>query len=124
LRFWSLNSVLKEKYLMELNEAEQLSSFLMMMLNYHSETRASAAELLKHPWLAGVVVFGELELAEVERARLQAEVERRGAQSSEAGAEAVGSSVVPEEQKKKRISLEEVKKLGPAVKGLVGMGRI
>jgi serine/threonine-protein kinase SRPK3 len=46
-------SVLKEKYLMEHEDAELLTSFLMPMMHYYPDTRASAAELVKHPWLDG-----------------------------------------------------------------------
>ncbi|WVN90144.1 uncharacterized protein L203_105380 [Cryptococcus depauperatus CBS 7841] len=63
LRFWPLISVLKEKYLMEHEDAELLSSFLTPILNYVPSQRVKASELLNHPWLNGVVVQGELEMA-------------------------------------------------------------
>ncbi|WWC71736.1 uncharacterized protein I206_105694 [Kwoniella pini CBS 10737] len=109
LRFWPMISVLKEKYLMEHSDAELLSSFLMPMLHYYPDSRATAAELVNHPWLDGVVVQGELEMA---HNRHQSEV----AQSSEAGKS--GESRGPP------VPLQDVLGLGPSVKGMVGMGRI
>jgi serine/threonine-protein kinase SRPK3 len=110
LRLWPLMSVLKEKYLMEPAEAELLSSFLMPMLHYYPDSRATAAEMVKHPWLQGVVVQGELEMAGREAA---AGATTAGAGPG-AGAGAGGAQG----------ALEEVLRLGPAVNGMVGMGRI
>lgn len=36
-------------------QAEGLASFLLPMLEYVPEKRATAAEMLKHPWLHGVL---------------------------------------------------------------------
>ncbi|KAK6910656.1 hypothetical protein I203_104688 [Kwoniella mangroviensis CBS 8507] len=117
LRFWPMISVLKEKYLMEHADAELLSSFLMPMLHYYPDSRATAAELVNHPWLEGVVVQGELEMAqnfhqsEVERIRQQQEtsIEEKGKEN---------------EKDKGPVQLKDVLGLGPSVKGMVGMGRI
>ena len=118
LRFWPIMSVLKEKYLMEQDEAELLSSFLLPMLRYYPESRASAAELVKHPWLDGVVVQGDLEMAE--RAN-KAEAERiKALQAGGAG----GESAKEGEKEKEKVTIDQVAGLGPAVKGMVGMGRI
>ncbi|XP_042068675.1 SRSF protein kinase 3 isoform X2 [Haplochromis burtoni] len=51
LRFWSLYEVLVEKYHFLLEEASGFSDFLLSMLNYHPEKRATAAQCLRHPWL-------------------------------------------------------------------------
>lgn len=107
LRFWPLLSVLKEKYLMEAEEAEMLSSFLLPMLHYYPDSRATAAELVSHKWLEGVVVEGDIEMA---RRNHQREVERLQGEGKE---KSEGTN-----------ALEEVLKLGPPVAGLVGMGRI
>lgn len=93
---------------MEASEAETLTSFLLPMLHYYPDSRASASELVNHPWLQGVVVQGELELEERKR---------RG--SAVAGAAAAAS-----ENGESKVPLEEIAKLGPPVKGMVGMGRI
>jgi serine/threonine-protein kinase SRPK3 len=108
-------SVLKEKYLMEPAEAELLTSFLLPMLHYYPDSRGTAAELAKHPWLDGVVVQGELDMAENLH---KAEVERLRASQKGQG-EGSASGKAPE-----KVPFEEIAKLGPAVKGMVGMGRI
>ncbi|KAL1407347.1 hypothetical protein Q8F55_006769 [Vanrija albida] len=108
LRFWPMLSVLKEKYLMEAEEAELLTSFLLPMLHYYPDSRATAAELVKHPWLEGVVVQGDLEIAQQLHER---EVERLRNQENN------GSARPP-------VPLEEIINLGPPVAGMVGMGRI
>jgi len=108
-------SVLKEKYLMEQDDAELLASFLTPMLHYHPDQRATAAESVKHPWLDGVVVQGDLEMAERSH---KAEIERL--QALQASREGEGS----EARDRTPVPLEEVAKLGPSVKGMVGMGRI
>ncbi|XP_030589946.1 SRSF protein kinase 3 isoform X2 [Archocentrus centrarchus] len=51
LRFWSIYEVLVEKYHFLLEEASGFSDFLLCMLNYHPERRATAAQCLLHPWL-------------------------------------------------------------------------
>lgn len=109
-------SVLKEKYLMEHDDAELLSSFLLPMMHYYPDSRATAAELVKHPWLAGVVVQGEEELEMRIRERERVEGMQRGEVErvkKEGGKERV-----------RDVMVEEVIGLGKAVKGLVGMGRI
>lgn len=128
---------------MEPSDAELLSSFLLPMLHYYPDSRATAAEMVKHPWLDGVVVQGEMEMAEK---RHQRDIERAKALSSSAAspAGAAGSpapsstSTVREngaqnggkegkeggEKSGGKKVLEDVLKLGPAVKGMVGLGRI
>ncbi|XP_054464606.1 SRSF protein kinase 3 [Anoplopoma fimbria] len=51
LRLWSLYDVLVEKYHFLLEEATGFSDFLLRMLDYHPERRATAAQCLRHPWL-------------------------------------------------------------------------
>ncbi|OCF40514.1 CMGC/SRPK protein kinase [Kwoniella heveanensis CBS 569] len=137
----------EEKYLMEHEDAELLSSFLMPMLHYFPDSRATAAELVKHPWLEGVVVQGELEMAqnfhkaEVERLRSQQQAggsdisdgEGQGGSSSNGtsgkdkgkGKDKKDKKDDKEKEKGKgSIPLKDVLGLGPAVKGMVGMGRI
>lgn len=108
---------------MEASEAELLSSFLMPMLHYYPDSRASASELVNHPWLAGVVVQGELEMEE--RKRKGASV--AGAAGAAAAAQGQGQGQAQQTEKENggaKVPLEEITKLGPSVKGMVGMGRI
>uniref|UniRef100_UPI0037E938CD SRSF protein kinase 3 n=1 Tax=Semicossyphus pulcher TaxID=241346 RepID=UPI0037E938CD len=51
LRVWSLYDILVEKYHFLLEEASQFSDFLLRMLDYYPERRATAAQCLRHPWL-------------------------------------------------------------------------
>ncbi|KAK9829340.1 hypothetical protein WJX72_005262 [[Myrmecia] bisecta] len=53
LRFWPLDRVLAEKYSLPEDEAQSLASFLTPMLDFVPEKRATAAQMLKHPWLDG-----------------------------------------------------------------------
>ncbi|OAV89705.1 CMGC/SRPK protein kinase [Puccinia triticina 1-1 BBBD Race 1] len=63
LKHWPLEAVLKEKYCLDKQAAIDLTSFLEPMLNAVPDKRATAERMLKHPWLDGVVVMGELEAA-------------------------------------------------------------
>lgn len=80
--------------------------------------------MARHPWLNGVRVQGEMEMefAEAERRRSGEVV--AGAAAAAAESSAGGGSGKKEKKKEKKGALEEVLKLGPAVKGMVGMGRI
>lgn len=51
LHRWSLYNVLLEKYRLKDQEARSLSSFLEAMLRWKPKDRASARDLLSHPWL-------------------------------------------------------------------------
>jgi serine/threonine protein kinase len=51
LNYWPLRKVLTEKYMMHPDEAEALSDFLLPMLGWHHDNRASAAQMLDHYWL-------------------------------------------------------------------------
>jgi len=52
LRYWPLKHVLIEKYHLKESEAKPLSSFLLPMLAFRPEARASAQQCLSHPWLS------------------------------------------------------------------------
>ncbi|XP_073456436.1 SRSF protein kinase 3 isoform X3 [Aquarana catesbeiana] len=51
LKHWGLFDVLVEKYEWSLEEATQFSDFLLPMLEFIPEKRATAAQCLQHPWL-------------------------------------------------------------------------
>ncbi|XP_071349250.1 SRSF protein kinase 3-like isoform X2 [Trachinotus anak] len=52
LKPWSLFEILQDKYEWPREEAAQFSSFLLTMLELLPEKRATAAQCLKHPWIA------------------------------------------------------------------------
>lgn len=62
LRFWPLESVLHDKYLLPRGHADMMASFLGPMLRLNPEKRTKASELVHHAWLEGVVVQGELDV--------------------------------------------------------------
>ena len=86
LRFWPLEAVLGDKYLLPKEEGELIASFLNPMLRLHPEKRAKAGELMHHSWLEGIVVQGEIDVirrAEKEDARRKAkELEASGQEAS------------------------------------------
>jgi serine/threonine-protein kinase SRPK3 len=51
LNYWPLKKVLMEKYRIKEEEADALSDFLVPMLEWYPEKRATAQQMLKHPWL-------------------------------------------------------------------------
>jgi len=51
LSFWPLKKVLMEKYMIKEKEAEAFADFLMPMLEWYPERRATAKQMLDHPWL-------------------------------------------------------------------------
>ncbi|MCI4380589.1 hypothetical protein PGIGA_G00241710 [Pangasianodon gigas] len=52
LKPWGLFEVLLEKYEWPLEQAAQFSDFLLTMMEFVPEKRATAAECLQHPWLS------------------------------------------------------------------------
>lgn len=53
LKAWPLKRVLREKYGLDKEEAQALTDFLLPMLEYVPEDRATAKQMLDHPWLQG-----------------------------------------------------------------------
>jgi serine/threonine-protein kinase SRPK3 len=79
LRYWPLDAVLHDKYLLPRDHADLIASFLQPMLRLHPEKRAKASELVHHAWLDGIVVQGELDVireAEADDLRRRQEVDR------------------------------------------------
>ncbi|KAH8916177.1 protein kinase dsk1, partial [Atractiella rhizophila] len=54
LKMWPMHQVLEEKYLIPQKEAVLLTSFLTPMLEFDPDRRASALQMIDHPWLQGV----------------------------------------------------------------------
>jgi len=51
LKYWPLKDVLIEKYRFKEQEAQGLADFLMPMISWYPERRASAKEMINHYWL-------------------------------------------------------------------------
>mmetsp|Transcript_6907 Transcript_6907/g.5146 ORF Transcript_6907/g.5146 Transcript_6907/m.5146 type:complete len:296 (+) Transcript_6907:206-1093(+) len=51
LHYWPLTKVLIEKYHFKDEEAQAFEDFLLPMLAWHPEKRATAQQMLNHPWL-------------------------------------------------------------------------
>lgn len=51
LRFWPMNKVLKEKYGFTEQEANEMTEFLVPILDFSPQARPSAAQCLAHPWM-------------------------------------------------------------------------
>ncbi|KAG9051120.1 serine/threonine protein kinase, CMGC group [Tulasnella sp. UAMH 9824] len=62
LRYWPLQSVLHDKYLLPQQDATLIASFLNPMLHLHPDRRAKAGDMSNHEWLNGIVVKGEYEV--------------------------------------------------------------
>ena len=52
IKYIPLKDILVKKYHFKENEAQALTDFLLPMLEFYPERRASARELLRHPWLS------------------------------------------------------------------------
>ena len=82
LRFWPLDAVLHDKYLLPKEEADMIASFLTPMLRLHPDKRAKASELIHHAWLDGVVVQGEIDV--IRRAEDEERRKKGGAVTADA----------------------------------------
>ena len=51
LIYFPIKDILVKKYNFKEKEAQAFSDFLMPMLEYYPDKRASARDLLRHPWL-------------------------------------------------------------------------
>ncbi|KAI0737428.1 hypothetical protein C8Q80DRAFT_323034 [Daedaleopsis nitida] len=90
LRYWPLDSVLHDKYLLPKEEADMIASFLNPMLRLNPDKRAKASELIHHAWLEGVVVQGEIDIirrAEDEEARRKRLAQDSSSSSGQPGAQ-------------------------------------
>lgn len=52
LRFWPLNKVLMEKYSFSEQDANDMTEFLVPILDFVPEKRPTAAQCLTHPWIS------------------------------------------------------------------------
>lgn len=67
LKPWGLYEVLTEKYEWEPQQAREFADFLLPMLAFDPNGRATAAECLQHPWLTGVPLDGQQQKLLAER---------------------------------------------------------
>eukprot|EP01071_Lankesteria_metandrocarpae_P010128 Lankesteria_metandrocarpae@DN5290_c2_g1_i1.p1 len=52
LKYWGLQEVLEEKYNFSKKESASFASFLLPMLSLNPMSRATACQMLRHPWLS------------------------------------------------------------------------
>ncbi|CAE6400308.1 unnamed protein product [Rhizoctonia solani] len=69
LRYWPIESILHDKYLLSRADSDSIASFLTPMMNLHPEKCARAIDMVNHPWLDGIIVQGELDVLKSERLR-------------------------------------------------------
>ncbi|KAH8114263.1 kinase-like protein [Phellopilus nigrolimitatus] len=95
LRFWPLDQVLHDKYLLPKDQADLIASFLTPMLRLHPDKRARSADLVHHAWLDGVIVQGEIDLIRraEEEELFRRESERQKALADAGGAEGAGTKL-------------------------------
>ncbi|CAE6434291.1 unnamed protein product [Rhizoctonia solani] len=91
LRFWPMESVLHDKYLLARADSDLIASFLTPMMQLNPDKRARAIDMVNHPWLDGIVVQGELDVLKAERDRERGRSGTRGASSSTRSATGSGS---------------------------------
>jgi len=56
LKFWPLKDVLYEKYRFSERDSKEISEFLLPMLSLTPRERATAQQMLTHPWIIDVDV--------------------------------------------------------------------
>ncbi|KAG8876536.1 serine/threonine protein kinase, CMGC group [Tulasnella sp. 331] len=66
LRYWPLQNVLHDKYLLPAADAELIASFLNPMLGLHPDRRAKAGAMVGHRWMDAVLVKGEVEAMQLQ----------------------------------------------------------
>lgn len=59
LKFWGLEDVLVEKYRLSRADAAAAAAFLLPILDFDPQRRATAQDCLAHPWLSGAEGEGE-----------------------------------------------------------------
>ena len=81
LIYYPIKDILVKKYNFKEKEAKAFSDFLMPMLEYYPDKRASARELLKHPWLNMPADFdykiSEIEIEKRKMIENNIEIEKR-----------------------------------------------
>ena len=111
LRFWPLDAVLHDKYLLPKEEADMIASFLNPMLRLNPDKRAKASELIHHAWLDGVVVQGEIDT--IRRAEEDEARRKREAATSSSQAQATTTTMQGGKESATSIPVEDVDAMKP-----------
>lgn len=114
MRFWPLDSVLHDKYLLPKEEADMIASFLNPMLRLNPDKRAKASELNHHAWLDGIVVQGEIDIIR----RAEEEEARRKGQAQEASSAQQGHTQDGKELAVKDSDVDAMKPVDDVIVGL------
>lgn len=104
LRFWPIESVLHDKYLLTQRDADLIGSFLTPMLRLHPDKRAKASEMIHHAWLEGITVSGEMNVI---RAAEEAERSSKGSGTASGSGAASSTAVASSSTSKKTASVSQ-----------------
>eukprot|EP00833_Pecoramyces_ruminatium_P010993 jgi/Orpsp1_1/1185025/evm.model.c7180000092018.1 len=63
LRLWKLTDVLYEKYHFTRQESEEIGNFILPMIEINPDRRASAQEMLQHPWIKDIDLDDDKDLS-------------------------------------------------------------
>ncbi|KAG4104013.1 kinase-like protein [Neocallimastix lanati (nom. inval.)] len=63
LRLWKLTDVLYEKYHFTRQESEEIGNFILPMIEINPDRRASAQEMLEHPWIKDIDLDDDKDLS-------------------------------------------------------------
>jgi len=63
LRLWKLTDVLYEKYHFTRQESEEIGDFILPMIEINPDRRASAQEMLQHPWIKDIDLDDDKDLS-------------------------------------------------------------
>lgn len=108
LRFWPLEDVLHDKYLLSREESRMIASFLNAMLHLHPEQRASALTMLKHPLISTLNVQGEIDqIVRAEEDARNVAVASEVTSPTEGSGENAGTNAVVEGEKGDAVAASE-----------------
>jgi len=73
LRLWKLTDVLYEKYHFTKQESEEIGNFILPMIEINPDRRASAQEMLQHPWIKDIDLDDDKDLSGYSEATTESE---------------------------------------------------
>src|SRR5258708_20923162 len=82
LRFWPIESVLHDKYLLWKEEADRIGSFIRPVFRLNPERGGRASEMTHHQWLDGISVQGEIDQIRATEEKERQAVNHRDVSSS------------------------------------------